>query len=494
MTAFHIIANACTGRGFSGTDANGFLKNFLDWVTHIPNDATVGNRGPGWYNIDNQSTLVTDPYIVISDQAAPTPNSRARIIQVKMVTGTAQQIQCHCWFYWNSVTHTGTGVWAIFNIPTVDSGLFAYDFRGGPDCMWLASYIAGTLIFGAVETWTGLSTYCEPESALSTLQTPFYLEAGDSGNQLGGYEGITGIVTNGVNTNVDANGNLHFSLINTSGTTYRIDAFKDAARTLRVGFTGTFTNTATGSKTFTADNTTVAGIGGAINLTATATPNILISCRFGRVDVAAGKGVDYKVNDPYFLFDATTGSILISYLRVMAISGDTLTLSSHPQKLFPAGTLIGAYPHRFVAIYQRNFTSVGVGLFMKMPYVSKFGSEYTDQTGTGSQRLGQFMLEMQLLHSGFDRYGNAWMQPIGVLELLDNSASIFQGYRLYGLTNNFKCTNLNSLSPYSFGRTLNAKNYIDILHSANGSVTDFAGLTLNAPFMALTMRDTPETV
>ena len=53
MAGFQIEDGVCTGRGFSGIDANGICAKFKEWVVK-----TYANGGPNWYIIDDFSAVV----------------------------------------------------------------------------------------------------------------------------------------------------------------------------------------------------------------------------------------------------------------------------------------------------------------------------------------------------------------------------------------------------------------------------------------------------
>lgn len=122
--AYQIKTGTSDGNpGFSG---NGILKNFKDWVVKTP-----ANGGPGWYIIDDQSSLGTDPYIVICTEENPTPNGVQKTMIVKDDTSEGKIVAQAC-LYWNSSTHMPR---CIFSGQAIDIISPDYDFRGGGDLM-----------------------------------------------------------------------------------------------------------------------------------------------------------------------------------------------------------------------------------------------------------------------------------------------------------------------------------------------------------------------
>jgi hypothetical protein len=57
MAGFQIENGACTGRGFSGVDANGFCAKFYTWVTK-----SYAAGGPAWYIHDDYSNLTSKTF------------------------------------------------------------------------------------------------------------------------------------------------------------------------------------------------------------------------------------------------------------------------------------------------------------------------------------------------------------------------------------------------------------------------------------------------
>ncbi|MEO7957869.1 MAG: hypothetical protein ABIW76_14375 [Fibrobacteria bacterium] len=378
MAAIGIEIGSVTDRSFSS--ATGFMKKFKDWVVK-----TYANHGPLWYIYDDQSAIGTDPYIVISNQASPTANSKAVFIQCKMISAS-ERVDFISYLAWDLSSHTGMICFGAFSCVTT-TGTFAYYFRGGPGLISVVSRIGTTVYSMRVTTWTGIwdSTYgkgTEPESASGALASPAFLET-DSGGYLSGYHNITGYTAN-----LDASGKLYFNIVNTAGSTFRIDIYSNSARTTLVGHTATFTNTATGAKAITADNSS--GLGGTITTDITVAASTSNDCRFLRLTVGTGEGASFTVGRRYFLCDFSTfGTQRISYVKVTAISGDVLTVDYVGPRAFAAGSFISPYPHRWMAAGSHptasNFGGAFPLGFAAIPYVSSQGAEHT--TGASAAQV-----------------------------------------------------------------------------------------------------------
>jgi len=157
--SFQIESGICSGRSFN---ASGFMGKFKTWVVK-----SLASGGPGWFIVDDQSGLGTDPYLLISDVASPTVNGYSngqsgnaqKILRVGFITANSGQIDVRRYMglsggvpygQWGNATNSST-------ITVLDSTDFAYDFRGGDDSMMLFARI-GTSTDYIIETeWIGAS-------------------------------------------------------------------------------------------------------------------------------------------------------------------------------------------------------------------------------------------------------------------------------------------------------------------------------------------------
>lgn len=476
MAGWGVEAGTCFGRGF---DAGGFMGKFKAWITK-----SYANHGPNWYIVDDQSGLTNNPYIVVCDQVSPSGNSLAKFVYVLLpnftgggITAVAGQIQFRTFNYWDSSTHIGSvaqggssSTWS--NLPTSDAGTFSYDFRGGIDGLFIGTLVgqAGIIDWFVIDNLTYISDdFCEnPATKIGTLQSDFYKEFGDSTNLLGGYENITGVTS----SNLDASGIMYFSIVLVSGTTYHIELFKDSARTQLIGFSANFTNTATGTHTITASNSS--GIGGTISSTATVSANTAISCRFPfRVDVGTGEGANFTVGKFYYLTDFSQGAVgYISYLQIASIVGDTLTFAAYPTgKPFLAGTKIGSYPHFYYVGMSRIDNSTS-GAMWVIPYVSLLGTESTGPNSNNTRQANLNYLSTVMNPNDEGKYSA--IRPI-LNERYSFNQSATGMNREYGQAKNMFIGVTGGMSIYLQGRTINGKNYLYF----NSSVTGLALMILD---------------
>lgn len=344
--AWGISTGNAVGRGF---DAAGLCGLIMAWAA-LPQ----ASHGPAWVIIDDQSALGTDPYIIIADRSLPwTHSAWPKIIRIVLPTAVPGFIQFTSYYTWDPSTHTGV-VHFYSYIHTLDSAGFPYWLRGGEDGLHIAAWPGGDTApsFGMIDAFDGDANELEAQTHSGTAVSPLYLESGDGGGLISGWHNLVGLSA----TTTDANGNIHLSIINTTGVTFRLDIFRDAARTERVAFSSTFTNAATGAKSFTADTTYSAGLTGNLTTNATVSANTSISCRCLRMALGSGEGANITVNKPYYIIDFSGNTVRVSYSIVTAKVGDIIQLDGIRSGLdFSAGSFISPYPFRWYCMGDRGF-------------------------------------------------------------------------------------------------------------------------------------------
>ena len=138
--SFQIEAGICSGRSFLST---GFMGKFKTWVVKTP-----ASGGPGWYIIDDQSALGTDPYIIISDVASPVANGynngqggqAQKVIKCGYETSRSGRVYFTPYAAYDSGTLRGrwdTDKDQLDELVVNDATDFAYDFRGGSESLFV---------------------------------------------------------------------------------------------------------------------------------------------------------------------------------------------------------------------------------------------------------------------------------------------------------------------------------------------------------------------
>lgn len=148
-------------------NAGGLSKAFKDWVVK-----TQPNHGPNWFVWDDQSTIGSNPYIIVSNQASPTANSKAVFIRW-LVTSAAERIEMSAYLWWNNSTHVGFGFAETFYI-TTQTGTFSYYFRGGDYLIAAMTRIGTSISYCRYFEWKGIwdsvnGKGLEPETASGTV-------------------------------------------------------------------------------------------------------------------------------------------------------------------------------------------------------------------------------------------------------------------------------------------------------------------------------------
>ena len=143
----------------------------------------IGNNGTG-----TQSALEEGPYIVVSDQAAPTANQACFVLKVGYKVTEAALIRIQSWLSFDTVNKVLYGLWSGYRADTIDGGAFAYDFRAGEKGYIIQTRIGTSWKTAGNVKWTGDVNLVEPVTATGTLAAP--IVAGSNVNiTVGGGEG-----------------------------------------------------------------------------------------------------------------------------------------------------------------------------------------------------------------------------------------------------------------------------------------------------------------
>lgn len=172
MGYYQIETGTCNGRGFSGADPNGFLAKFVTWVVK-----PIGSGGPGWFIIDDQSALGTDPYIVVSDVAAPVVNdyntgqsgNAPKFLRLTLETAQPGRVYMRPYLWWDAVSHTGQARWFNGFVATLDDSDFVYDFRGGQECLIIQSRVGTDWDNFVLDDFLGDPNLLEPVTKVGVL-------------------------------------------------------------------------------------------------------------------------------------------------------------------------------------------------------------------------------------------------------------------------------------------------------------------------------------
>lgn len=135
--------------------------------THIGPVQNITSAGSGTHTI-----TLSGPFIVIAPTVPATNNTVSKIIKLSYLTNIPGFVYFEQFLSWDDTDKILRGMWAGWKVGTVDAGDFAYDFRGGDECMAILSRVTVTWYYAIVDEWEGLSNFVEDESVIGTLQAP----------------------------------------------------------------------------------------------------------------------------------------------------------------------------------------------------------------------------------------------------------------------------------------------------------------------------------
>lgn len=172
----------CSGHGFytndwviytsTGTAMGGISSATTYTIFKIDNNSfkLSTNRGTlansGYLNITSSGTgthswILEGPYIIVSDTAVPQINQVCKFMKVGYRTSEGSYIRVQTFLGWDNTNKIMSSIWNGTRLETVDSSDFAYDFRGGPECMILQTRIGVDWDSCGIDTWTGDSNLVE---------------------------------------------------------------------------------------------------------------------------------------------------------------------------------------------------------------------------------------------------------------------------------------------------------------------------------------------
>lgn len=353
MTAFAVEQNICTGRSWSGA---GILAKLAAFMVRAP--ASSGG-GAGWTLFDDQSSAGTNPYMVWCNVSSPTVNTLGqKFLKVQLPSATGSVISIRPYLWWDTTLHAGYGQFAAHYVTTADAADFTYDFRGGPEFISIMTFVSSWSVWG----WDEIDL--DPNLVESTVSATLASTniTGDSLNQINGIDFNTGLTTC-----IDSNGWSYIKIINTTGTTYRVDFYSNSSYTTLVAQTGTFAQLTAGA--FSVINFTGTGVSGQIRLMGLTTAAATIAYRANRLDITSGMVSQFSVNKFYYVTDYSLGKSSVNYFQVLSISGNVLTVSAL-YRPFSASSKVGGYPHPYY-VYGSNSTLME--WHSSIPYMSVQG-------------------------------------------------------------------------------------------------------------------------
>jgi hypothetical protein len=142
--------------------------------SHVGNVRDITSTGSGTHTI-----TAYEHYIVICDTASPAvndyntgPNGNApKYLKLSYITGEPGYVRVSGYMWWDTSLHRGEGGFSGHRVATYDDADFAYDFRGGEECLGLFARLGVTWTYCIIDEWTGISTLIEPSTKVGVLQS-----------------------------------------------------------------------------------------------------------------------------------------------------------------------------------------------------------------------------------------------------------------------------------------------------------------------------------
>jgi hypothetical protein len=117
-----------------------------------------------------QTLTLEGPYIVIAESLPADENTIAKIMKVGYRTLEAGFVHVKMYMSWYDTDKILRGLWSGYRITTLDAGDFAYDFRGGGECMAIFSRISTSWTYALLDEWTGISGFVEDVAVIGTAK------------------------------------------------------------------------------------------------------------------------------------------------------------------------------------------------------------------------------------------------------------------------------------------------------------------------------------
>lgn len=458
MAIFQKESGTCTGRGFADVDSSGYLAKFKTWITKDP-----ASGGPGWYILRDRSIYPTQftytipnpadgtvicpgHYFATGDQIRVSSTGTLPIASsggpgggqlssssdymVYVIDATALKftnyysyayagaVSSNCYVY----SSGGTGTQKVnLNGPYItisDSSAPAIN-----DCtskimrIWAKTSEAGTVRITYFLGWDGTKPYgVWGDHALSTVDSGDFVYDFRGGSEM--------MVLQSRNPNLGGN----------QWTTSFIDNW--------VG-----------------DSNLVEGTDKTGTLIANATSGSDATLR-----LSPGDSSNLTLNNYYFIYNMSGTGPWVNYSKVKAFDGSNIVVNNI-NKNFPAGSKIGAYPHRFYAggsSGSRRFPYVSEAL--NQIYVFSDHSFSSTMDGNVGPYYGVSYDTGYMDQMNPNDYGQYAVQRPNIRETnMANYASWLAQEsmnRAYGVAKNVYVATKNTMSQALDGRVINGKNYL----------------------------------
>jgi len=135
-------------------------------------------------NLTSQGTgthtvTTAEHFVILTDTSSPSANDyntspagcAPRYVKLGYVNSESGYIRMQACLYWDVTNHTARVWWAGVRMDTYDSALFAYQFIGGDEFIFIASQLGSAWHWELLDTFTGITNKLELITKVGILQS-----------------------------------------------------------------------------------------------------------------------------------------------------------------------------------------------------------------------------------------------------------------------------------------------------------------------------------
>jgi hypothetical protein len=456
---FQKEVGACTGRGFSNTDTNGWCAKFKTWITK-----TGPQGGPNWFIIDDQSSLV--PLTAVYTNVNTTTNE---------ITITGHGLCTGRTVYYEQGT---SGIGGLSN------ATLYYAIVVDANTIKLAT--------SEVNSWNGTAIDITSQGTGThtfTPRDPFIVVSNVENPVLNAYNEIGGLPAKfmkvGFNTAESGYVRVYHFLwwdkTNKVGRGFTGDWRKlntldssEFAYDFRGGPEQMILQTRTGASRYCvgvdefvgdSDLTEPTTVVGTLQSGVTAGSSVVLT-------LGIGEAANFTQNNYYFIYDFN-GHSWVNYSKCTGVNvgANQITLES-VNKNFPAGAVVCSYAHRFVSFGSTvSEPSSGYGYRNPiLPYVSATDNNYVCSVDGGGFGItsAQYLSEPISKGAPMDNGGKVCVARPTLTEYVRKNDNFTTGMnRTYGQFKNIYVSSSSGLG-IGDGRVITGKNYV--YHYSTGAI------------------------
>ena len=177
---------------FSSTDTvpGGLVAGTSYWVIRVDANtikvaSTEANAFNGTaINLTSQGTgthtvTTAEHFVILTDTASPVVNDyntspagcAPKFIKIGYVNSEAGYVRMQGMMWWDNTDHIARAIWMGFLLETYDSAIFAYQFIGGDEFLFMASQLGSAWYYQYVDTFTGITNKLEAITKIGVLQS-----------------------------------------------------------------------------------------------------------------------------------------------------------------------------------------------------------------------------------------------------------------------------------------------------------------------------------